>query len=130
MSNTIRAFCILSLCGLMGCSSVTLTDALATKQDTNKYRYMVDRNGYHYWRGSDAPDRHFQPIYYNNAGYFNSVNPKEGRYIYSHAYENYNNGYYKGGFYSNEYYHDGHFNNGYYNPGYCRGKWCHAKWMK
>lgn len=121
---------MLSLSTLVGCSSVTLSDALATKQDDTKYRYMVDRYGYHYWRGSEAPDRIYQPIYYNNAGYFNSVKPKEGRYIYSHAYENYNNGYYKGGFYSNEYYHDGYFNNGYYNPGYCRGKWCHTRGMK
>ncbi len=120
---------VIALC-LAGCSNVTINDMLATKQDLSPYRNMVDRYGYHYYRGSVDKDRRYQPMYYNNSGYFTPVSPKEGRYIYNHAYENYNNGYYKGGFYGNEYYHNGFFNNGHYNQGKCRGKDCYPRWMK
>lgn len=85
---------------------------------------IVDRNGYHYYRGSVALDRTYESPYYNNTGYYSLTNPAEGRYVYYHAYQNYNNGYYKGGFYGNEYYHNGHFNNGYYNNGECLKKSC------
>lgn len=87
-------------------------------RDTN-LRYIVDRNGYHYYRGSSAPDRTYEAPYYNNTGYYTYANPVEGRLSYYKGYDRYNNGYYKGGFYGNEYYHNGHFNNGFYNPGNC-----------
>ncbi|MBS0287429.1 MAG: hypothetical protein JSR17_09040 [Proteobacteria bacterium] len=127
MRTSLKMLALLALTGLWGCNNSPLADALRTKQDYSNYRNLGDRYGYHYFRGSEAPDRKYEPMYYNNTGYFTPIGPKEGRYIYQHAYENYNNGYYKGGFYGNEYYHNGHFNNGYYNPGNCKGRDCYGR---
>ncbi len=104
-----------------------ICNAYYTSDNYSEGSDVVDRNGYHYYRGSDAGDRRYEAPYYNNTGYFNTVNCEEGKYIYYNAYSNYNNGYYKGGFYGNEYYHNGEFNNGYYNPGNCRGINCRAR---
>ncbi len=131
MRAPIRIWGLLILPLLGGCYNSPLSDALSTRD--NYYASVsdiVDRYGYHYYRGPYAPDRKYEPMYYNNTGYFNTVSPARGRVIYAHAYDNYNNGYYKGGFYGNEYYQNGFFNNGYFNPGNCRGENCYKRWMK
>ncbi|MBS0288718.1 MAG: hypothetical protein JSS07_01610 [Proteobacteria bacterium] len=119
----------LAYLSILGCDTAPLYEVLRTKNDNTEYRFIVDRYGYHYYRGPYDADRHYEDPYYNNSGYFNTVDSLTGKSFYYNAYNNYNNGYYKGGFYSNEYYHHGYFN-GIYNPGYCRGQACAYKWMK
>ena len=103
---------------------------ISTNSHSIEYRYrtsnIVDRNGYHYYRGAEGRDRYYEEIYYNNTGYYTYANPIIGHDVYANGYDNYNSGYYGGGFYNNEYYMHGFYNNGYYNPGNCRGANCYA----
>ena len=122
MGMLIQRLALIILCSLSGTSFAYYTsDNYVAGSD------VVDRYGYHYYRGSEAADRSYQEGYYNNTGYYNTVDPVIGQYVYYNAYNNYNNGYYQGGFYGNEYYHNGEFNNGFYNPGGCHKRDCRGR---